>query len=125
MSFDHLDDIELIESFIGKVCERTLACNSLKLRFGVKRPYIWIDPPWILKLHSTVVVDSNQYYELVDQFEFWSEKLTPLNQITFSSYQYERGTLNLNFVNGYSLVVPASIAEVTDNDFYHHWYASA
>jgi hypothetical protein len=33
MEFEHHDDIQLIKGFVGKTCERTLACNSIKLRF--------------------------------------------------------------------------------------------
>jgi len=33
---NHDEDIKIINGFVGRDCERTLACNSIKLRFADK-----------------------------------------------------------------------------------------
>ena len=63
MSDDRTALIKALRSLRGKSCERSLATNSLKLRFdgdpGEKgRAYIWIDPPWRLSLAGRFITGS-------------------------------------------------------------------
>lgn len=121
---DHLEDTRIITGLIGKICERTLACSSIKLRFGGKRSYIWIDPPWILAIGSEIVTVSEDYPNKDSEHKKWSSALNLLNRVVFTSFQFKRGTLTLEFSNGCRLCVPPSLGEIDTEDFYHHWYAS-
>src|SRR6476646_4326759 len=52
-----------LRSLVGTSCERSLATNSLKLRFDGApsekgRAYIWIDPPWRLSLAGRFITGS-------------------------------------------------------------------
>ncbi len=118
-------DLKIIDSFIGRKCERTLACNSLKIRFGEKTPYIWIEPPWSFEKNQTKVTASIEYPEDENEFTKWSAALDPLNETIFESFKYsvEDGLL-LNFINGYSLHAPTTLEAIDEDDFYNHWYAS-
>ena len=122
---DHDEDIKIINAFVGRDCERTLACNSIKLRFSEKGQYIWIDPPWILNNLSGAVMRSDEYPGDTSEFEEWSEALSPLDHVRLKSFDYQRGCLVLSFNNEHTLIIPPSLAEVAQEDFYHHWYASA
>lgn len=117
----HEEDIKIIESFLGKECERSLACNSLKIRFGEKHPYIWIEPPWAFHSNEGTITTSYDYPENDDDFYEWSKKFNPINKVIFSSFSYEaEGDFKINFDNGYSIIVPHEI----EDDEYPHWYAS-
>lgn len=122
---NHRHDIKRIETFVGKTCERTLACNSLKIRFGEKRPYIWIDPPWALRKGDRQITSSDEYPQSDDEFANWSDTLAPINTAVLSGFE-RRGNdaLLLQFNNGYSLDVPSLQEPIDDEDLYHHWYAS-
>ena len=121
----HEEDIKIINAFVGRDCERTLACNSIKLRFAEKGQYIWIDPPWFLDNSSGTVMRSDEYPGDAGEFEEWSEGMNPLNYVRLTSFEYRRGSLVLSFNTEHKLIVPPSLAEVTQEDFYHHWYASS
>ncbi|MDX8404397.1 MAG: hypothetical protein R8K54_08330 [Mariprofundaceae bacterium] len=126
MTFDHKNDIQLIESFVGKECERTLACNSLKLWFGHKKTYIWVDPPWTLYQGNIELTSSDDCPEETDAFKKWSKTLNPLNKIRFTAFEHtDDGNLNLTFNHGLKLFVPFSADEPDEEDFYSHWYASS
>ncbi|MFM7148664.1 MAG: hypothetical protein ACKO23_02360 [Gemmataceae bacterium] len=63
MGDGHAELLTALRSLVGKPCERSLATNSLKLRFdgapGEKgRAYIWIDPPWRLSLAGRFITGS-------------------------------------------------------------------
>lgn len=122
---DHDEDIKIINAFVGRDCERTLACNSIKLRFAEKGQYIWIDSPWTLNNSSGTVMRSDDYPGDTGEFEEWSKGLRPLDHARLTSFEYRRGCLTLSFNNEHTLMVPPSLAEVTQEDFYHHWYASS
>jgi hypothetical protein len=126
MEFDHHDDIQLIKSFVAKTCERTLACNSLKLRFGHKKTYIWIDPPWTLCKGDSVITSSDDCPEDTDAFKIWSESLKPLNKTVFAAFEHTtEGDLRLIFDHDFNLRIPFTSNTADDEDFYAHWYASA
>ncbi|HVS39062.1 MAG TPA: hypothetical protein VMS17_26120 [Gemmataceae bacterium] len=83
-----------LRTLIGKPCERSLATNSLKLRFdgepGEKgRAYIWIDPPWRLTLAGRFITGSGDWpvWDGVAEpevnrplWEAWCALLDPLNR---------------------------------------------
>lgn len=126
MAFDHNDDIQIIEGFVGNVCERTLACNSLKLRFSHKKSYIWLDPPWTLYRSDIEIASPDDCPEQSDAFQQWSDALNPLNRVIFTVYEYtEHGDLKLIFDNDLSLHIPSSDEPFDEEDFYSHWYASS
>ncbi|HEY6529980.1 MAG TPA: hypothetical protein VIZ65_14925 [Cellvibrionaceae bacterium] len=120
------ENLKIIEEFIGKECERTLACNSLKIRFGEKSPYIWIDPPWDLYCGEELLASSSRYPEANDEFQRYSDTLSPLDKNKLVNFEYtsEHG-LVLHFLHGFRLYVPTTSEAVDGDDFYHHWYARA
>jgi hypothetical protein len=124
----HVSDLELIKELIGRPCERTLACNSIKLRFGCEKnpkgeSYIWIDAPWELQTETELVTESLDYIEEGSGFQAWSEKLDPLNEIVFVGFSFtEKKELQLEFEGGYYLYVPYCPNEKDDDDWYEHWY---
>jgi hypothetical protein len=85
-----------LRSLLGKSCERSLATNSLKLRFdgapGEKgRAYIWIDPPWRLSLAGRIITGSadRPVWDGVEEpevnrplWEAWCALFDPLNRTT-------------------------------------------
>ena len=117
-------DLEIIEGFVGKECERTLACNTLKIRFGEKNPYIWIDPPWQLFRNEVKITASIDYPEEEEGFRVWSETLNPLNRTVLTKYDYSvKDGLSLYFSNVYRLNAPTTLDVIDAEDFYSHWYA--
>ncbi|MBB3063720.1 hypothetical protein [Microbulbifer rhizosphaerae] len=123
---NHEENLKIIEGFIGKECERTLACNSLKIRFGEKSPYIWIDPPWDLYSGEELVASSLSYPEADEDFQSYSNTLSPLDKTKLVSFEYTvKNGLVLHFKNGFRLHAPTTIDTVDEDDFYHHWYANA
>jgi hypothetical protein len=81
-------------SLIGVACERSLATNSLKLRFDCvqsdkRRVYVWMDPPWRLRLGGQLVTGSADWpvWDGVENpevnrplWEAWCGLLDPLNR---------------------------------------------
>lgn len=124
----HSRNLELIKELIGKPCERTLACNSIKLRFGCDnnpkgKSYIWIDPPWELQTETELVTESLDYTEEGNGFQDWSKKLNPLNEVVLVGFSFtEEKELQLEFEGGYYLYVPYCPNEPDDDDWYEHWY---
>lgn len=124
----HGRDLELIKELIGKPCERTLACNSIKLRFGCDNnpkgeSYIWIDAPWELQTETELVTESLDYTEEGNGFQDWSKKLNPLNKVVLIGFSFtEEKELQLEFEGGYYLYVPYCPNEPDDDDWYEHWY---
>ena len=121
---NYKNDLRIIDGFVGLKCERTLACSTLKIRFGEKNPYIWIDPPWVLEQNQEQVTASLDYPDNDDEFREWSKELNPLNETIFEKYEYSvKDGLSLYFAKGFRLRVPTSLDVVDEDDFYHHWYA--
>jgi hypothetical protein len=99
----------VLDELVGASCERCLATNSLKLRFGCEHDergthYIWIDPPFRFDGPSGLIAssadhpasDSPEYSR--EWFEQWSALFTPLDQTTFAEYEsLTDGTLVLHF----------------------------
>ena len=82
-----------LQSLLGTSCERSLATNSLKLRFdgapGEGRAYIWIDPPWRLSLSGRFITGSADWpvWDGVEEpevnrplWEAWCALFDPLNR---------------------------------------------
>lgn len=117
--------LKMIKAFIGKECERTLACNSLKIRFGEKSPYIWIDPPWNFYCGDELITSSSSYPAAQEEFHLYSDKLSPLDKTKLINFSYtsENG-LDLHFQYGFRVHAPTTSTAVDEDDFYHHWYAS-
>jgi hypothetical protein len=122
---DREEDLNIVEGFIGKVCERTLACNSLKIRFGEKSPYIWLDPPWELWDKEELIASSLGYPESDEEFQSYSSTLNPLNKTKLVNFEHTvKNGLVLHFENGLRLHAPTTLEIIDEDDFYHHWYAS-
>ena len=123
---NHEEDLKIVGGFIGKECERTLACNSLKIRFGEKSPYIWLDPPWELWDNKGLVISSLDYPDVEEEFENYSRYLNPLNRTKLLDFEHTiKNGLALHFQSGFRIFAPTTIEAVDEDDFYHHWYASA
>ena len=89
---------EALRSLIGMQCRRSLATNSLMLRFDFRekakgRAYIWIDPPWRLTLAGRLVTGSTDWpvWDGVEQpevnrplWEAWCGLLDPLDDATLT-----------------------------------------
>ena len=108
-----------LRSLLGKSCERSLATNSLKLRFGSEsgekgRFYIWIDPPWRLSLAGRFITGSADWpvWDGVEEpeinrplWEAWCTLLDPLNRTTLVglSVNSPLADLTLEFETGHRL----------------------
>ena len=116
----------IVDSLIGQECERTVATNTIKLRFGTAsdprgESYIWIDPPWMLKLGDMSITSSDHYSD--ESFADWSNLLDPLNRVVLSGWSVGTGETTFTFANGFTIVVPDS-DDVRESDrWYAHWYA--
>ena len=85
-----------LRALLGKSCERSLATNSLKLRFDGAPcekglAYIWIDPPWRLSLAGRLITASADWpvWDGVQEpdvnrplWEAWCMLFDPLNRTT-------------------------------------------
>ena len=131
---NHDNDTQIIKSLIGSFCERTIACNSIKLRFGCEisvkgTSYIWIDPPWEFRLNNKVITNAYDcpHFEEPDYketFELWCSQFSPLNKAILSNAIFSsNGDLTLEFEHGYNLLVPYEEADPDEEEFYEHWYA--
>ena len=129
----HSNDIEIIESLVGASCERTLACNSIKIRFGCETnekgsSYIWIDAPWEFQTRDKLLTESYDYPSheepnSEERFSKWSSILNPLNKTILKGVIYTaEKELELEFENGYYIYVPYSNVK-EDDEWYEHWYA--
>lgn len=126
----------LLQGFVGQICHRTIACNSIKLRFeGIEnsagRGYIWVDPPWSFMHHQQFVTDAYlcPHYEDTDyalRFQQWCNLFSPLDQSVLTSYEFASDeSLSLFFSNSYLLYIPKIEAEPEDVAlWYSHWYTS-
>jgi hypothetical protein len=108
-----------LTSLIGVTCERSLATNSLKLRFDCVRSdkgraYVWIEPPWRLTLDGQLVTGSADWpvWDGVENpevnrplWEAWCALFNPLNRTTLVdvSVGLQLPDLCLGFETGHSV----------------------
>ncbi|MEM9245600.1 MAG: hypothetical protein AAGA67_07670, partial [Cyanobacteria bacterium P01_F01_bin.153] len=80
----------IVDGLLGKEFERTLAINSIKLRFGTSTAgskgthYIWIDPPWDFYGPSGLITDSA--YPGDESFAEWNCLFNPLNKSVLEAW---------------------------------------
>jgi hypothetical protein len=116
----------IVDSLIGQACERTLATNTIKLRFGTELDpggdsYIWIDPPWVLQAGDLPVTSSDGYSD--ETFSIWSRWFDPLNRVVFSGWSVGPTETTFTFANGYKIIVPDADGVREEGYWYAHWYA--
>jgi hypothetical protein len=132
---NHTEHINIIEGLIGQPCERSLSCNSIKIRFGCSEnpkgtSYIWIDAPWEFQTFDKLVTESydcpnHEETDYESKFLKWSDNLKPLNHTVLIGVSYtEEKELELEFEGGYYIYVPYS-PENLEEEWYEHWYAKA
>lgn len=108
-----------LRSLIGVTCKRSLATNSLKLRFDFNlsekgRAYIWIDPPWRMTFAGKLVSGSADWpvwdgveNKEVNQplWETWCALFDPLDSTTLTDASVSSGTpdLRLRFASGHQI----------------------
>ena len=117
----------IVTRLVGRECERTIAINTIKLRFGTESDprgdsYIWVDPPWQLYSGKHLVTSSDEYDE--STFVEWGCLFDPLNNVRFTGYEPGESAVVLSFENGYRIVIPHVGETRNDDDWYAHWYAS-
>lgn len=133
----HEEDLKAIKHLVGKECERTLAINSLKLRFDCDidergKSYIWIDPPWLFVKDQEVIASAYDCPLETESFRKWSDHLNPLNKTKLVSFEYfDDGNFVLTFKDNYHLYIPFDPEEDEYDDSeedeeyeedYEHWY---
>ena len=118
----------IVEELIGEEFERSLAANSLKLRFGTTEAgpkgthYIWIDPPWEFWGPNGLITKS--VYPPADKFEEWSELFNPINAaVLHSMHASPEGVVEFRLSGEYRILLPAGHDSREDDDWYGHWYA--
>jgi hypothetical protein len=116
-----------VTKLVGLECERTLATNSIKLRFvaedkRLQGAYIWIDPPWEL-FHDLQLVTTSEEYVASD-FNRWSEMLHPLDRTVLKAWNPSLNDATVfTFESAYRLLVPHLKGEIKEDRWYLHWYA--
>jgi hypothetical protein len=109
----------IVDSLVGGRCERTLATNTIKLRFNTEqdprgRQYIWIDPPWALFEGDRGVTTSADYDE--GHFAAWIELLQPMDSTLLEAWhEDDSGGSVFVFSHGYRLVVPHVLPRLEDS----------
>lgn len=128
-----IENLGIIKSLIGTPCERTLAHNSLKFRFGCDinpkgKPYIWIDHPWELQTSDQLITESYDCPHPDDKnylkdFSIWSKKFDSLISTKLLGVIYTKeNELELEFEGGFYIYVPYTPIKIEGDD-YEHWYA--
>jgi hypothetical protein len=123
---------EALRSLVGVPCQRSLATNSLMLRFDFRerekgRAYIWIDPPWRLTAGGIFVTGSADWpvWDGVEEpevnrplWESWCGLFDPLNATTLAEAVVGSPLpdLRLRFASGHEIEVFGS----RGNDYW--WY---
>lgn len=126
MSRDAQEFGSIVNAVIGKSFERSLAVNSLKLRFGTHPDpkgthYIWIDPPWEFHAPNGIVTTSDDYTD--EGFAAWSRLFEPINSGVLASWnETADGVVIFRFENGYCIALPDCSG--SRELWYSHWYAS-
>lgn len=118
----------VVEGLVGSVCERTLATNSIKLRFKTEddprgEAYIWIDPPWAFLEGDRLITTSDDYDD--EDFAEWSQLFRPLDRTVFQEWRQaeDAGTVFM-FSNGFRILVPEIDQPPFEDAWYVHWYAA-
>jgi hypothetical protein len=117
----------VVDALVGKSFERTLAANSLKLRFGTHAGpkgthYIWIDPPWEFHGPDGLIADSDEYTD--ENFREWSQLFSPLDENFFVGWEaLECGDVVFEFASGHFVVIPMIGDVRLAESWYAHWYA--
>ncbi len=118
----------IVDTLIGKVCERSLACNSIKLRFNTQEDprgeqYIWIDPPWDFFCRDQLITSSEEYlYE--NDLDSWFNLFEPLDKSTLVKWYYRPGKDLVLFIFEDNYVIRLFQMNEDDSDsWYKHWYA--
>jgi hypothetical protein len=111
----------------AKTFERSLAVDSLKLRFGTHigpqgTHYIWIDPPWEFHSGEGLIAHSDEYTD--ESFHNWSQLFHPIDENILVAWEtlYPDAVV-FRFASGHFLVVPTDGDDREADDWYAHWYA--
>ena len=110
---------EALRSLVGVPCQRSLATNSLVLRFDFRerekgRAYVWIDPPWRVSRDGRFVTGSADWpvWDGVAEpevnrplWEAWCALLDPLNSTALAEAVVGRPLpdLRLRFASGHEV----------------------
>ena len=119
----HDEDTALLKRLQGSSCTGIVACNSLKIIFGDKSNFIWIDPPWVLAEPGQLISSSDEYLSEEPEFSSWCKKLDLANESVFLDYRYSLGVLLLQFSNNKIIMVPDCI-DTDDPEEYENWYVT-
>jgi len=117
----------IVDALVGARCQRSLATNSIILRFEAEQDpsghrYIWIDPPWTLSEGDREIATSSGYTQA--GFEEWSELFHPLDSTVLQAWREDgAGGTEFVFSHGYRLVVPRANEPAFEDSWYVHWYA--
>lgn len=121
---------EELTSLVGRNCSLSLATNSLKIHLDERErgsSYLWIDPPWELRIGSKVVqtADSCPRHTEEDykaRFESWCD-LNPIREGVIEEIQTDpTGSLSISLKGGYSIYVPNEYYRDDPPMHYDHWY---
>ena len=116
----------IVDGLVGHECERTLATNSIKLRFDTEVDprglrYIWIEPRWYLKHGDSVVTSSDDYTN--EMFREWQRHFAPLNRTTFVGWEGRDDGTAFRFSDNYTIFVPAGYDGRDETNWFDSWYA--
>jgi hypothetical protein len=118
----------IVDAIVGKAFERSLAVNSIKLRFGTQSDlkgthYIRVDPPWEFHDPDGIVTTSDEYTD--EGFTEWCRLFDPINSGVLESWtETADGVVVFRFKNGYSIFPPNSSDSRDEDEWYSHWYAA-
>lgn len=117
----------IVDELCGKSFERSLAVNSLKLRFGTHTDpkgthFLWIDPPWEFHSSEGPITHSGEYTN--ERFQEWSQLFRPIDENILLGWESIRSdAVVFHFASGHFLVVPTVDDVREPENWYAHWYA--
>lgn len=117
----------VVDALVGRRCARSLATDSIKLRFGVERDprgthYVWIDPPWALYAGDALVTTSEGYDP--EAFAAWSRLLAPLDDDVLAGWTHsDDGAASFAFASGCRIELPPHAERREPDGWYTRWYA--
>ena len=121
---EHESDFKLLKTFQGSACSTLVACNSIKVEFGLNTDYVWIEPPWIFAEPGRLITTSNDYPNEDSEFKKWAKMVDIPEGSIFLEYSYNHGVLVLHFSNEKILIVPEGKLENSTEEW-DHWYAAS